>query len=783
MNTNQFRIALRFLWRNKTYSILNFACLTFGLTCTILAVLFILNVLSFDKFHKNYDRIYTVESYVTYFNGDRFAKEYLSASLNDELKQQAPEIEELARVVNRSYTFADGDKSFTENGIFADPKFFDIFSFPVIRGNYKEMADNINSIMISERMAKKFFENSDCIGKTLILTEENKQEAFKIIGILKNVPSQSYLQFDYIIPFSKFLANNSWAVDQGAASNQIWALAKNNTDRTVVESKIKNLIKKQEANLNQELFLYPLKDKILYRYVDGKKVWDEMRYLVIIGCISLCILLIACFNFVNLAIAINIKRYREAGIKKVIGSTRSGIIFQFLRETFLITFISLLTAILFSKMLINVFNTSFNNDIHFNLFDAKTFIIFIVITLFTGLISGILPSLYLSSSSPIDTLKGRIVTSNSFSLFRQGLIVFQFTIPIIMIICMMVIHTQDKFVRNFDAGIAKDNVIILDKTENIKKHAESFRTELLSIPGIDAVSFTNCLPTKGTRPINDVRWEGIQANEKIHFWCINTDFDYNKIVSLKMSEGRFFDRSFANDSACYLINDVAAKVIKYDKPIGSSFFVEGKKGTIIGVFSDFHAVDLSGPLVPTIIRIQPADAYTVMIKFSSGTYPEIVDKVSKVFKHYEPEGLFTPRLFRQLTEISELNVPSKLVGVAFVIAMMLACLGLSGLVSFTAASRTKEIGIRKTNGASTLSVMQMLIGKYSKWLIIALIFALPIAFLIGKFFLERFHFHASMPYWAFLVGPAIAFVIALSTVSWQSWKAASRNPVESLRYE
>jgi len=550
-----------------------------------------------------------------------------------------------------------------------------------------------------------------------------------------------------------------------------------------VEGKIKNLIKNKEASLNQELFLFPLKDKILYRYVDGEKVWDEMRNLVIVGSIAFAILLIACFNFVNLAIAINIKRYREAGIKKVIGSTRTGIIIEFLRETFLITIISLLSAILVSKMLINLFNTAFNSNIHFNLFDAKTIIIFTAITLFTGLISGILPSLYLASSNPIDTLKGKILTSNSYSLFRQGLIVFQFTIPIIMIICMLIVRTQDQFVRNFDAGVEKDNVIILDKTENITKHAESFKTDLLSIPGIDAVSFTNCLPTRGTRPINDVSWEGIQANEKLHFWCINTDFDYTKIVKVKMAEGRFFDRSYTYDSACYLINDVAAKVMKYDKPVGSSVTVEGKKGSIIGVFSDFHAIDLSGPLVPTIIRIQPADAYTVMIKFSSGNYPEIADKVSKVFKHYEPEQPFTPQLFRQITEVSELNIPSKLIGVAFIIAMLLACLGLSGLVSFTAASRTKEIGIRKTNGASTLSVMRLLLGKYSKWLIIALIFALPLAFIIGNLFLARFHFHAAMPYWAFFVGPFIAFSVALSTVWFQSWRAATRNPVEALRYE
>jgi putative ABC transport system permease protein len=782
MFRNFFRIAVRYLWRNRTYSILNFLCLTFGIICAIFATLHIMNALNYDKFHKNYNRIFAVESYVTYFNGDRFPKQYLSASLINKLKEQAPEIEEMTRVTNTNYTFTFADKSFSENGIFADNSFFNLFTFPILQGNPHNMLTDVNSIMISERMAMKFFENTDCIGKMLILKNENKQDAFKISGVLKNVPSQSWLQFDYIIPFSKFLTDNSWANETGATATQIWAMLKNNVDSKFIENKIKYLIKNQETTLNQELFLFPLSEKLLYNYASGKRVWDEMQNLVIVGCIGFAILLIACFNFINLAIALNIRRYREAGIKKVVGSGKSGIVIQFLGETFILTLISLLTAIILVKLLLTGFNTMFGKDIQLQLSDINIIFIFTAITLFTGLLSGLFPALYLASSSPISVLKGKVVTSHSYSFFRQALIVFQFTIPIVLIICMMIIKTQDKFMRYFDTGIDKEKVIVLNNSKNIQDHAESVKSELLSIPGIDAVSFTNCIPARGFRPSNDVSWEGKDASEKFHFWCINTDFDYNKTVNINITDGRFFDKSFTSDSTSYLINDIAAKVMKYEKPIGKTINFEGKKGTIVGVFKDFHTLDLAGPLVPTIIRIKPDECETLLIRFSSGSFPSLAEKINHVYIHYDPDSQLRPKLMKD-TEFSELNMPSNLVGLAFIIALLLACLGLFGLASFTTESRTKEIGIRKTNGATTRSVLQLLLKNYTKWLTISFFIALPLAFLLGKIFLGRFFFHTAMPYWAFIAGPVIAYIIALTTVSLQSYRAATKNPVEALRYE
>jgi len=782
MYRNFIKIALRYLWRNKTYSILNFVCLTFGLTCTIVAILHISNTFSYDKFHKNYNRLYSVEAYVTYFNGDKFPKQYLSSSLTDLLKVNAPEIEEMTRVAERDFDFVCRDKTFHENGYFADSNFFHVFSFSMIRNN-TDLLNDQNSIVISEPMAMKLFETTDCVGKSVILKNGPKEDTFTVSGVFKRIPRQSLMQFDFVIPFNRFLADNSWALETGSSSNLTWALLKNNADSKQVEAKIKNLIKNQESTLNQELFLYPLKDKIMYAYSGGKRVWREMRNVVIVGSVGFAILLIACFNFINLAIALNIRRYREAGIKKVSGSGKSGIILQFLGETLILTFVSLASAILLVKLLLSGFNTMFHNDIQFNILDGRMVLFFVLITVFTSLASGLLPALYLASSNPINVLKGKLATSHSYSKFRQSLIVFQFVIPIILIICMMVIKTQDKYMREFDLGVDKDKLVILNNTENLQKHAEAVKAELQSLPEISAVSYTNCIPARGTRPTSEVSWDGKDASEKLHFWCINADFDYNKAVTINTTDGRFFNPSFPSDSASYMINDVAANVMKYKNPVGLQITVEGRKGTIIGVFKDFHAIDLAGPIVPTIIRIKPEKCSTLLVKYTSGNFPTMADNIRKVFRKYEPEAIFQPVLYRDLASYSELSMPSNLVGLAFIIALALACMGMFGLASFTSESRTKEIGIRKANGATTRSIVKLLLSSYTKWLVISMLIATPFAFLLGKIFLGNFYFRTSMPIWAFVMGPAIAAFVALSTVSSQTWSTASRNPVKSLRYE
>ncbi len=777
------KIAFRFLWRNKTYSFLNFFCLTFGLTSSIIAVLYIVNVFSFDKFHKNYKQLHEIEAIVTFFNGDRFLKEPLSASLTGTLNDKVPEIGSMARLSDHSLTLSTGDRSFTENGIYADDNFFSMFSFPLVSGDVSNVLAGMNSIVISERLAAKLYGTTDCLGKTFISQKENGQESYMISGVFRDIPAQSYLQFDFIIPYAKFLAENNWANETGASAAKIWALLPEGTEAGSINEKIKDLIKNQESTLNQELFLFPLKEKVLYNYAGGKRVWEGMQNVFIVGSIGFAILMIACFNFINLAVALNIRRYRETGIKKVSGADKSTIALQFLGETFMITFISLFIAIILARLLVNGFNTMFNGNIDLRFTDFRIIVIFPVIAIITGLVSGLLPAAYLSSANPIDVLKGKLVTGQSYSLFRQSLIVFLFVIPVVLMICMMIIRTQESYLRNYNVGIEKDKLIVLDNSDNTEAHRESFKSEILSIPEVEAVSFTNCIPTRGARVSNEVSWKGKDDSEKLLFWCVNADYDYNKAVTVNIIKGRYFDRSFPSDSTCYVINDITADLLHYEDPVGQTLTLEGSEGTIIGVFKDFHAVDLAGPYAPTIITLNKGDRNNILIKYSGGTYSSVIEKIGEVYKHYETGKAFEPVLFRDLPSFTPLSQPASLVGIAGLVAILLACLGLSGLASFTTEGRTKEIGIRKANGATIISILRLLGTNYSKWLIISSAIALPIAFILGNAFLARFHFHTKIPVWAFWSGPLIAFSFALLSVSFQTLRAATKNPVEALRYE
>ncbi len=777
------KIALRFFRRNRKYTLLNYLGLTFGLTCSIIALLYILNITGYDRFHRNYDRLYEVESIVTFFNGDRFSKEPQSASLTELLARNAPEIESMTRITVLRCAVVNGERSFDENGIYADQSFFDLFSFPFLSGTPSGALSDINSIVISERLAIKVFGEVDCLGKTLILKDDNNEKAFSVTGVLRNVPLQSSLRFDFILPFSRFLAGNGWVNETGASATAIWALTRENIKRAAVNDKIKDLIRNQESTLNQELFLFPLKEKTLYAYTGERRVWRGMQTLVLVGSIGLAILLIACFNFINLAIGMNIRRYREVGVRKVFGAARPAIVAQFLGETGILVLASLFSAIILSLLLINGFNTLFNGDIHLHITDYKVLTAIAATGLFTASLSGSLPAIYLSSANPVTILRARIISGHSFSFLRQSLIVLQFAIPVVLMICMMIIRVQDKYVRDFDIGIDRDRLIILGNTKNLQQHEESFRADLLTVPGIDAVSFTNCIPTRGTSVSDEVAWEGRDASKKLHFWCVNTDFDYNKAVRVDMIAGRYFDKSHIADSACFVINDIAASVMNYKDPVGRSLTLRGRKGTIIGVFKGFHAVDLAGPYAPTIISLDPGDRGTVLVRFSSGSFSEKAEKIGKIFRTYEAGIPYQPVLFSDLPDFSKLRTTSGLVGLAFLIAIALASLGLSGLAAFTVEKRTREIGIRKASGATTSLITLMFLKGYAKWIGIATLIALPVSFTLGRLFLSRFYFRAPMPVWTFIAGPVIALVIALLTVAIQTRRAAARNPVEALSFE
>ena len=589
------------------------------------------------------------------------------------------------------------------------------------------------------------------------------------------------MHFAFVLPFSKYIQENGQAYKSGTISNIFWVLLKPDIQKNEIERKINSVFRKQEPSLSFKLYLYPLKEMALYEYSNGKRIWIG-NYLVLTSSIGLAILLIACFNFINLAIALNIKRNREVGIKKVVGAKKRDIVLQFLVETLIITLISMLVAIIIVELIRTIFNARFGDDIPLSLSNGTVIISLLAIVLFTTMVSGLLPAFYFASTNPLTVLKGKFNTS-SFGSFRKGLVIFQFVIPILLIILTLFVKAQDSFLKRLDIGIDKDRLIVADYPADISVNAESFKSELQSFPEIEAVSYTNCIPAARSTPFtNDVKWYSKNNLEKANFWLINTDFDYDKAVSLKITAGRYFDPEFHSDSLNFVINDIAANVMNYTNPIGQSLTVEEKTGTIIGVFNDFYTVGMGG-FVPTIIRIKSEGRSNLLVRFSSGSNIALTGKIKAIYSHYKLDKNYQVKSFREIYESNELQSASNLVGLASFIAILLACLGLFGLSSYTVVSRTKEIGIRKVNGAPILTLMRMLLGSYARWITYAFFIATPFAFLAGTMWLRRFHKHTPLPWWAFVGGAFIVYLVALLVVGGQTYSAAKRNPVDALRNE
>ena len=520
----------------------------------------------------------------------------------------------------------------------------------------------------------------------------------------------------------------------------------------------------------------------LYDYRNGIRVWVS-NYLVLTGSIGLAILLIACFNFINLSIALSIRRNKEAGIKKVVGAKKRDIVIQFLLETFLVTIISMLVAIMIVELIRSGFNARFGDDIPLSLGNLSVLVCLTSIVIFTALVSGLVPVFYFASTNPILVLKGGYNTNNSFASFRKGLVIFQFVIPILMIILKLFVKGQDSYLKKMDIGFNKDRLFVVNNPPETDIHFGSIKSDLLTLPQMEAASFSNCVPTGRNTPFTtDVKWYSKNNQDKVNFWLINTDYDFSKVVNLKITGGRFFDPGFPSDSVNYVINDVAARIMNYPIPIGQQLTVEGKTGTIIGMFKDFYTVGL-GMYVPTIIRINSGSRSNLLIRFSDESKEDMTGQLKLIYSRYASDNTYQVKSFREIYDNTELQGVSNLTGLASGIAILLACLGLFGLSSFNTVRRTKEIGVRKVNGACTIDIVLLLIQSYTRWIVVAFLIAAPIAFLVGNMWLRRFNNHISFPWWAFVAGFLAVYSIAILVVIGQTYRIARRNPVDALRYE
>jgi putative ABC transport system permease protein len=784
MFRSYLKVALRALRRQKGYSFINIMGLTIGMVCFILIGLWVKDELSFDRFHEKKDRIFRV---VNKTQGGDFIPSPTYA-LAPALKSLYPEVEEFARIwpwYGSLVTY--GDKKFEEDNIcLTDPGFFRMFTFPFIKGNPDTALKNMDSIVITESTAKKYFGNEDPIGQALNLNRENSD--FIVTGIIEDIPPNSHIQFDFITRVELLGEDRlaRWEEWMGPC----YILLRPNVSPEAFTAKIEGIYKeyvRPEATFLP--ILQPLTKVRLYERVRPGSV----KTVAIFSVIAVFILIMACVNFMNLTTARSTRRAREVGMRKVIGAVRPQLIRQFLGEAMVVAFLSLALSLIVVEIALP----------QFNLFTGKSLTLLskanlsIIITLFfvtvlTGLLAGSYPAFYLSSFRPVYTLKSQARFGTKGSGMRKLLIVFQFVISVGLITCTLVVTKQLRFIKTHDIGIDRENVVILINNPTLQTKFDAFKHELLTIPEIRHVTSAAQGPTNIGQSIT-IDWEGNPNEDMLNIDYTVVDYDFFKTFNMEITKGRGFSQEFASDEreAC-VITETTAMRMGLEDPIGKTIYMAHpawpesfRRAHVIGVVKDFHSRSLHSSMWPFVFRMYRPWHTFIFIKLDGTRIPETLAKIESTFKSHTEN--YPYRYFFYEDFYDRQYQPEWRLGRLFngfsLLSIVIACLGLFGLGAYMAEQKTKEIGIRKVLGASIPGIVTLTAKEFIKWIAIANLIAWPLAYLVMRGWLQDFAYKVSIGPMIFIFAAGLTLFIAFMTISYHSIKAALANPVDSLRYE
>ncbi len=795
MIKNYMKIAFRNLKRHKSFSFINIMGLAIGLTCCLLIMLYIQYELSFDKYHKNANEIYRI---VMYHSGNRLRgtewKNSVPGALQASVPEEFSEIMMATRVKKWERIIKQDGNLFTESDFrYVNPEFLDIFSFPLIAGDPKTALIEPFSLLITEDMVKKYFGKENPLNKVLNVDGRD----YKITGVLKNIPKNSHFTFDFAASFCtiRALVNSpKWLDGWGGASTwEVYILTKQNIDIKELDSKLTDLLKRNTDTDNEnKLRLQPLTSIHLHSKVnfDAPNISD-IKYIYLLSVIAVLILLTACFNYMNLSTARSIKRAREVGIRKVVGACRNNLIGQFFGESTLFVIFALIISLIFTYLLIPGFSSFVDLDLNIKMLISGWIITGILgISLFAGLVSGSYPALLLSSFNPVNILKGSFISkSGKSSNFRNILIVFQFTISVVLIICALTTYRQMEFIRTSNLGFQKEHIIYSYAPKTLVKNFHPFKKELENNPDISEIYGIGSIPTY--LPNNSYAvWEGKQEDERLYFSLSYVGYDFLDFFNIELLSGRNFSKDFSTDiDKAWIINETAANAIGWEDPIGKKFGFDGKNpsGTIIGVVKDFHFNSFHHKVEPIAVHV--GNTFTPSNYFAFKISPENISRslefIKEKYKVFSPDS---PFIYTFLDETvhqryqSEQKL-SEIFNIFTLIAIFICCIGLFGLVSYTAEQKTKEIGIRKVLGASVKQIIYILSRDFVLWVVLSSVIAFPIAYYSMNEWLNNFAYRVNIGLIPFLLAAALVLMIALFTISFQSAKTALINPVDSLKYE
>ena len=801
MIRNYFKTAWRNLWKNKTFSFINVFGLATGIACSLLIFLFVRDELSYDRFHKDAQNIYRVVKDFVNDDGSRLPDATTPPAVAPAMQREMPEVENITRVFpswGRDFLIKYGDKKLIEQNLYrVDSSFFDVFTFPFIKGDPKNSFKNIKSIVLTKTTAKRYFGNDDPIGKILSVDDLGDM---MVSGVIKDVPSNSHFHFDFLISVRTFPGNDldaSW----GWYNFYTYAKLKPNTSTASLTKKIQDLYKRNDKDGKNIFYVQPLTGI----HLTSNLKWElepnsDQLYVYVFTLIGIFIILIAGINYVNLATAKASVRAKEIGVRKVAGALRSSLINQFLVESVITCLLASAVAVVIAQLLLPVVNALTVKQL--TVLGNPTVLSYMLLSaVLLGIVAGILPAIYLSSFKPIIVLKGLKLSEKTTLGLRKILVVIQFTISVVLIIGALIISQQMQFIQSAKLGLNKDQVLIAKNTFNAQQR-RAFLNEISQLPGIKNATAADGV-VGGQNWTNGMSLKGSQNSQLINF--LSVGYDFVDVMGMQVKEGRSFSARFPTDTMTngtprgprdqniggVLINETAVKDLGIPEPaVGKQLLWGNDKDTmyyvtIVGVLKDFHFTSLRNQIKPFAFINSPRRQWYFTLKLSGDNIKATIAQVQNTWKKFSNERPFEytfldetyAKLYLSESRFQKIFISLVLLGI------VIACLGLLGLTTFAAQRRVKEIGIRKVLGASAASVVGLLSKDFLKLVVIALIIAAPIAWFAMNKWLEEFAYRISIQWWIFIVAAAIAVVIALMTISAQAIKAAVANPVKSLRTE
>ncbi|MFT3934992.1 MAG: ABC transporter permease [Chitinophagaceae bacterium] len=789
MFKNYLKIAFRNIVRHKAYAAINIAGLAIGMAASIFILLWVQNESSYDKFHKNANEIYRITA-----DASGFKAAVNCAGMPAGLQQQMPVIKNYVRLSHReTILLENGIRKFEEKNVFyADSTFLQVFSFPLIKGDAATALQRPDALLITEDMAKKYFGAADPIGKTL---KKDNGDNVTVTGVLANIPSNSHLQFDFILPIAAIastdrdLKNNVWN------SFNFYGYVQLDKNFSATKASLQKLEKQMDAIYKQHepngikvsFQLQPLTSIHLQPALQvDLPGHGNAQYVSIFFIVAIVILIVACINFMNLATARSARRAKEVGLRKVVGAVRGQLIGQFIGESMLISFFALLAAIAIVALCLPLFNNLAGKQLSFHLLDGKILFSLIGIALITGIISGSYPALFLSGFKPVKVLKGNLKLTGGNTLFRNGLVVMQFIISIVLLAGTAVIYNQLQYIKHRNPGFVKENLLYMPMSGEMWNKQQALKTELLSNPLTSNYAIVSELPVNIMSGDIDVKWEGKDPNSQVVIPSLAVDEHFIDVFQMNILNGRNFAKTLIADSNNYIVNETAVKLMGFTvaNVVGKPLSFYGRKGMIIGVVKDFNFKPIQQAIEPLVLRTNNWGG-TVIIRAKGGQTEATIKALAAISQQLIPARPFSYNFLDQ--DLANLYKGEQQMGSIFnlfaILAIFISCMGLYGLSAFMAQQRTKEIGVRKVLGASVFNIVYLLSTGFTRLILIATAIAIPLSWFAINSWLRGFAYHVEISWLVFAFASLAALFIAWLTVSYESVKAAVSNPVKSLRTE